>query len=97
MQGNDGSGNGTAVAIKASFPKNGPGIAEEVGWGDGFTRTIIQLMKDLGPPCGVDELCYGEGDVDGLVEGTTKQRRLLAGAPQVVLRRTWRTPFLIHR
>ena len=45
---------------------------------------LIQLMKDVGAPSGVRELGYDEGDIDQLVEGATKQQRLLVGAPREV-------------
>src|SRR5829696_2699178 len=45
---------------------------------------IIQLMKDVGTPRGVRELGYGEEDIDDLVDGAMKQRRLLVGAPREV-------------
>ena len=45
---------------------------------------IVQLMKDVGAPKGVRELGYDEGDIDALVEGATKQQRLLVGAPKDV-------------
>src|ERR687898_274692 len=45
---------------------------------------IIRLMQDVGAPRGVRELGYGEEDIDDLVEGAMKQRRLLVGAPREV-------------
>ena len=45
---------------------------------------LIQLMKDVGAPSGVRELGYDEADIDQLVEGATKQQRLLVGAPREV-------------
>jgi hydroxyacid-oxoacid transhydrogenase len=45
-------------------------------------EVLIQLMKDVGAPCGVRELGYGEDDIDDLVEGAMKQQRLLVGAPR---------------
>jgi len=38
-------------------------------------------MRDLEVPSGVAALGYGEEDVDALVEGASKQQRLLVIAP----------------
>jgi alcohol dehydrogenase class IV len=43
---------------------------------------IIQLMKDVGAPLGIQELGYTEDDIDDLVEGTVKQQRLLVVTPR---------------
>jgi hydroxyacid-oxoacid transhydrogenase len=45
-------------------------------------RVIRDLMRDVGAPTGLAELGYGEDDVDALVEGALKQRRLLVIAPR---------------
>jgi alcohol dehydrogenase class IV len=45
---------------------------------------LIALMRDIGIPAGIGAVGYGEEDVDGLVEGTMKQQRLLATAPKDV-------------
>jgi len=45
---------------------------------------LIALMRDIGLPNGVTGVGFDEGDVDGLVEGTMKQQRLLATAPKPV-------------
>ena len=39
-------------------------------------------MRDVGIPAGIGAVGYGEGDVEGLVEGTRQQQRLLAIAPR---------------
>jgi hydroxyacid-oxoacid transhydrogenase len=41
-------------------------------------------MRDIGMPNGVGAVGFDEGDVDGLVEGTMQQQRLLATAPKPV-------------
>lgn len=51
---------------------------------DVLPRAIIALMRDTGIPNGVGALGYGERDIPGLVEGTLKQQRLLAGSPRPV-------------
>ncbi len=45
---------------------------------------LLSLMRDIGAPRGVRELGYDESDIDALVEGATKQQRLLVGAPKEV-------------
>jgi len=42
------------------------------------------IMRDVGIPSGLAEIGFGRGDLDGLVEGTMKQQRLLATAPREV-------------
>ena len=41
-------------------------------------------MRDIDLPNGVRGVGFDEGDIDGLVEGTMKQQRLLATAPKPV-------------
>ncbi|HSJ56156.1 MAG TPA: hydroxyacid-oxoacid transhydrogenase [Anaerolineae bacterium] len=45
---------------------------------------IINLMRDVGCPNGLSELCYTRADIPGLVEGGWKQQRLLVGSPRPV-------------
>ena len=45
---------------------------------------LLSLMRDVGAPSGLRELGFDEQDMDALVEGTLKQRRLLAVAPREV-------------
>ncbi len=40
------------------------------------------LMRDVGAPCGLAELGYGEDDLDALVAGARQQQRLLVIAPR---------------
>jgi hydroxyacid-oxoacid transhydrogenase len=47
-------------------------------------RVLTALMRDIGIPDGIGAVGYDESDVDGLVEGTMKQQRLLATAPKDV-------------
>jgi alcohol dehydrogenase class IV len=50
-----------------------------------FLPTVLTaLMRDIDIPNGIGAVGYGEDDVDGLVEGTMKQQRLLATAPKDV-------------
>ncbi len=49
-----------------------------------LSTILIALMRDIGLPNGVSGVGFDEGDVDGLVEGTMKQQRLLATAPKPV-------------
>lgn len=42
------------------------------------------IMRDVGIPSGLAEIGFGRDDLDGLVEGTMKQQRLLATAPREV-------------
>jgi len=45
---------------------------------------LSDLMRDIAMPNGLAEVGYGHADVDDLVSGTMKQRRLLAIAPREV-------------
>jgi alcohol dehydrogenase class IV len=45
---------------------------------------IIELMKDIGFPNGLEELGYTQEDIPALVEGSMKQQRLLVGCPRPV-------------
>jgi hydroxyacid-oxoacid transhydrogenase len=45
---------------------------------------LIELMRDIDIPNGIGAVGYGTGDIDGLVEGTMKQQRLLATSPRPV-------------
>jgi hydroxyacid-oxoacid transhydrogenase len=48
-----------------------------------FLPTVLSdLMRDISIPNGIAAVGYDAGDVDGLVEGTLKQQRLLATAPR---------------
>lgn len=51
---------------------------------DTLPAVLVDLMRDIGIPAGLAAVGYGEDDVDGLVEGTLKQQRLLATAPREV-------------
>jgi alcohol dehydrogenase class IV len=45
---------------------------------------LIALMRDIDFPNGLGAVGYDDADVDGLVEGTMRQHRLLATAPKPV-------------
>ena len=47
-------------------------------------QVLTELMRDIGLPSGIGAVGFGAGDVDGLVEGSLKQQRLLATAPRSV-------------
>jgi alcohol dehydrogenase class IV len=49
---------------------------------DYLPTVLRQLMARIGIPNGIGAVGYSESDVDGLVEGTLKQQRLLATAPR---------------
>ncbi|MFQ5483939.1 MAG: hydroxyacid-oxoacid transhydrogenase [Desulfobacterales bacterium] len=42
---------------------------------------ILQLMKDIGFPNGLNQFGYSEADIPQLIDGTLKQQRLLIGSP----------------
>jgi alcohol dehydrogenase class IV len=48
--------------------------------------TLIQLMKDIGLPNGLNAVGYTEADIPQLVEGGWQQPRLLVGSPRPVTR-----------
>jgi alcohol dehydrogenase class IV len=50
---------------------------------DTLPELLRALMRDVGAPCGLAELGYGEEDVPALVAGALKQQRLLAVSPKV--------------
>jgi alcohol dehydrogenase class IV len=45
---------------------------------------VIELMKDIGFPSGLNEMGFTEADIPQIVEGTLKQERLLVGCPRQV-------------
>ena len=49
-----------------------------------LAATLAEIVKDTGGPEGVSAFGYSEKDVSGLVDGTLKQERLLAGCPRDV-------------
>lgn len=51
---------------------------------EALADALLQLMRDLGIPNGLEALGYGEQDVAGLVEGTLAQQRILVGSPRPV-------------
>ncbi|MDT9592026.1 hydroxyacid-oxoacid transhydrogenase [Nocardioides zeae] len=56
-------------------------VAAEEG-PDLLPAVVATLMRDIGIPNGLSAVGFGEGDVDGLVEGAWAQQRLLATAPR---------------
>ncbi|RYP81152.1 iron-containing alcohol dehydrogenase [Nocardioides guangzhouensis] len=55
--------------------------------GDGpalLAGVLVDLMRDIGLPCGLAEVGYTDSDVDDLVAGSLQQQRLLATAPREV-------------
>ena len=59
-----------------------PGVETTDDPADLLPGVLTRLMRDIGIPDGVAAVGYGKEDVDGLVEGTLKQERLLAIAPK---------------
>ncbi|GAA5024792.1 hydroxyacid-oxoacid transhydrogenase [Terrabacter aeriphilus] len=51
---------------------------------DVLPGVLVDLMRDIGMPNGLQAVGYGEGDVDDLVEGALAQQRLLATSPREV-------------
>lgn len=51
---------------------------------DSLPDALIDLMKQVGAPSGIEALGYTEADIPTLVEGALKQQRLLAGAPKPI-------------
>jgi hydroxyacid-oxoacid transhydrogenase len=51
---------------------------------DTLPDVLRQLMRDVDAPRGVGEFGYTEDDIPALVDGATKQQRLLAVAPKAV-------------
>lgn len=45
---------------------------------------IVQLMKDIGFPNGLNALGYSEADIPLIVEGTLKQERLMVSCPRMI-------------
>lgn len=48
---------------------------------EALPRALIGLMRDVRAPSGIAAFGYGEGDVDAIVAGASRQRRLLEIAP----------------
>ena len=59
-----------------------PGMERPDDPADFLPRALRELMRDIGIPPGIGAVGFDEGDVDGLVEGTRQQQRLLAIAPR---------------
>jgi alcohol dehydrogenase class IV len=60
------------------------GDVRGAGAGDGgelLAAEIIRLMREIAMPNGIGGVGYGAEDIDGLVEGTLPQQRLLGNAP----------------
>ena len=51
---------------------------------DALPNALIALLRDIGIPPGIAAVGYGRDDIDGLVEGTMRQQRLLATSPRPV-------------
>ena len=59
-----------------------PGVEMTADPADLLPGVLARLMRDIGIPDGIAAVGFDSGDVDGLVEGTLKQQRLLAIAPK---------------
>jgi hydroxyacid-oxoacid transhydrogenase len=62
----------------------GPDVAQPNDPAQLLPAVLIALMRDVDIPNGVGAVGYDDGDIDGLVEGTMKQQRLLATSPKPV-------------
>lgn len=54
---------------------------------------LLQLMRDLGLPSGLEALGFSERDIPALVEGTLAQQRILVNSPRPVDERALRAIF----
>ncbi|WP_019008281.1 hydroxyacid-oxoacid transhydrogenase [Deinococcus aquatilis] len=50
---------------------------------DALPNALLDLMRDVGAPSGLQALGYAPADLPALIEGALKQQRLLAVAPRV--------------
>lgn len=62
----------------------GPNASATENPADQLPTVLINLMRDIGIPAGIGAVGFGEGDIDSLVDGATKQQRLLTIAPRDV-------------
>lgn len=62
----------------------GPNASATENPADQLPAVLINLMRDIGIPAGIGAVGFGEGDIDSLVDGATKQQRLLTIAPRDV-------------
>jgi alcohol dehydrogenase class IV len=60
----------------------GPDVERPADDADYLPTVLRRLMSRIGIPNGIGAVGYSESDVDGLVEGTMKQQRLLSTAPR---------------
>jgi len=61
-----------------------PGAEEPADAADFLPSVLIRLMRDIGIPNGIGAVGFGAADIDALVEGAAKQRRLLTISPRPV-------------
>lgn len=61
-----------------------PGADHPADPADFLPQVLADLMRDIEIPNGIGAVGYDTGDIPALVEGTTKQQRLLATAPRPV-------------
>jgi alcohol dehydrogenase class IV len=55
--------------------------AADADAGEVLASELLRLMRAVAMPNGVSGVGYGPADIDGLVEGTLPQQRLLGNAP----------------
>lgn len=58
--------------------------ADTGGGADVLPNVLLRIMRAVGMPNGLAEVGFGHDDIDGLVEGTMKQQRLLDTAPRSI-------------
>ena len=75
---------GVAGAPRAAAQLLAPDADRPNDDSDYLPAVLSELMRDISIPNGIAAVGYDAGDVDGLVEGTLKQQRLLATAPREV-------------
>jgi hydroxyacid-oxoacid transhydrogenase len=67
--------------LRAARPLE-PGAAQPADPAALLPQVLVRLMRDIGMRNGIAGVGYAEADVDGLVEGTLKQQRILSSSPR---------------
>jgi alcohol dehydrogenase class IV len=61
-----------------------PGAGNQSDPAEQLPAALVELMRDIGIPSGIDAVGYAEADIPDLVPGTLQQQRLLATCPREV-------------